>query len=377
MRQKRGWRSATLAFAASRFTCGLFVYLGHLQKGDTLSIAGRWEGVAAWWLNPWTLYDSQYYLSIARDGYQAITSPFFPLYPFLLKFGGNSDVGMAAAGFTISNLAFLLSLYLLHRLTEMDYGAKAADGAVWLLAFFPTTPFFSAVYTESLFLLLLLLAFYAARREQWMLAGLAGLVAALTRNPGILISAALAVEYLRNRDFSLRKLEFPHLFFLALPLLGFIGVQAYLAGQVGNTLPGVASQKLFYRAPTYPWVPLWKDAVGFFTYQDYDLVVFVNLFSVAVALLLAFRFRRTLRPGYAVLLFGIILMNLTYALRVPPYTTGTVRYLSTAFPFVQLAGLYATRPDSLVWRFRRAGAGTYLYLLLLFSYMFGLKYFLG
>jgi len=371
------WRTALLSFLASRFTCGLFVYLGHLKKGDPLSVAGRWEGVAGWWINPWTLYDSQYYLSIAEGGYQIITAPFFPLYPHLLRLGGSSETSMALFGVICSNLAFLLALYLLYRLTEMDYDAKVATSAVWLLAFFPTTPFFSAVYTESLFLLFLLLSFYSARRHQWMLAGMAGLGAALTRNPGLLISAALAVEYLRSRDFSLKRLELPHLFFLSLPALGFFGVQAYLAGHLGASLPGVASQWLFYRRPTYPWEPLWKDAVGFFTHLDYDLVTFVNLLAVTLAFLLTWRYRRVLRPSYAILLAGVLFMNLTYALQVPPHTTGTARYLSTAFPFIQLVGFHVTRPGSLPWRFRHAAGGTYLYLFLLFSYMFGLKYFLG
>ena len=338
---------------------------------------GVWKGVDNGWLNPWTTYDSFYYLAIAEVGYQNLTAPFFPLYPLLLKLGGNSQTGMAIAGIVISNLAFAAALYFLYRLTEMDYGREAATAAVWLLAFFPTAAFFSAVYTESTFLLLLLLCFYSARKHQWMLAGLAGALASLSRNPGALIFVALGLEYLREQEYSWKKLELPHLFFVSMPLVSFIGVQAYVWKALGTPMAAVAVQQQFYRAPTWPWEPIWRDMLGFFSYLDFDLVTFVNLSSIFIAVILAIRYQRILRPSYAILLFGLILMNLTYALRIPPQTTGTIRYLSTAFPFIQLLGFYATRPTSLFFKYRLAGSGLYFYICLIFSFLFGLKSFLG
>jgi hypothetical protein len=47
-------------------------------------------------------------------------------------------------------------------------------------------------YTESLFLGLTLLAFYLARKDRWLWAGLAGALASLTRGPGVLTAFALA-----------------------------------------------------------------------------------------------------------------------------------------------------------------------------------------
>ena len=195
-----GLKTVALAFFCSRFFCSFFVYLGHYYRKTPAFMPGMWEGVDNGWLNPWTTYDSVYYLTIAKVGYQNFTSPFFPLYPLLLRLGGDSQIGMAIVGIVISNLAFAAALYFLYRLTEMDNGHKAATAAVWLLAFFPTTAFFSAVYTESTFLLLLLLCFYSARQHQWMIGGLSGALASLCRNPGVLISDALALEYLRDNE---------------------------------------------------------------------------------------------------------------------------------------------------------------------------------
>lgn len=369
--------TAALAFVCSRLFCGLFVYLGNYYRQANQLMPGVWEGASNKWLNPWTTYDSAYYLSIARTGYETLTAPFFPLYPLLLRLGGDTQTGMVIAGVLISNLTFAAALYVLYLLTEMDYGQSAAKAAVWLLAFFPTTAFFSALYTESTFLLLLLLCFYAAHQHQWMAAGICGALASLSRNPGALLCLVLVLEYLRAQNFSWRKLEVPHLFFASLPLVSFVGVQVYLWGTLGTPFASVAVQQQFYRAPSWPWEPVWRDLLGFFSYLNYDLVTFVNLACICAVVYLTIRYRQRIRPTHALLLYGLVLMNLTYSLRVPPETTGAARYLSTAFPFIQLLGYHVTRPATLWNRRRLACSGIYAYLCFLFSFLFGLKSFLG
>jgi hypothetical protein len=210
-----------------------------------------------------------------------------------------------------------------------------------------------------------------------MVAGLAGALASLSRNPGTLIFAALGLEYLREQEYSWKKLELPHLFLVSLPLLAFIGVQAYLWEVLGTPMAAIAVQQQFYRAPTWPWDPIWRDTLGFFSYLNFDLITFLNLSSIFIVFILIIRYRQKLMPAYFLLLIGFILMNLAYASRIPPHTTGTIRYLSTAFPFVQLLGYYSTRPDSLSFKYRRASGGLYFYVFLLFSFLFGMKAFLG
>ena len=58
--------------------------------------------------------------------------------------------------------------------------------------------FFSAVYTESLFLALSAGCFYLARRERWVWAGVLGGLAAATRSIGVLLVVPLAVLYLQE-----------------------------------------------------------------------------------------------------------------------------------------------------------------------------------
>src|SRR4051794_20471605 len=183
-----GWiaaaRVALWPFLLSRVWVALFAYFGHARRPYLAPVPGGWEGVANWWLNPWTTYDSQWFIRIATAGYESLTASFFPLYSLLLNPAGPDPVRMAAWGFLISNLAFAAGLVVLYRLTALDYDERTGRAALWLLAFFPTAAIFSAVYSESIFLLFLVAAFYALRRDAWGWTGVWAFLAALTRNSG-------------------------------------------------------------------------------------------------------------------------------------------------------------------------------------------------
>lgn len=200
---------------------------GHLGPvGDALA------GVAVRW-------DSLHYLAVARHGYATVgNAVFFPLYPLLLRAFAlilGSDV---IAGVAISCVSFVVALELLHRLTELELGRGAADAAVLLLCFAPLSFFFSAVYTESLFLALSIGAVYAARRERWALACGLGALAALTRVPGVLLAVPIAVLFWRtNRGAVDRRLAW-----LLLIPAAVSAYAIYLASRGFGVLAPVAQQ---------------------------------------------------------------------------------------------------------------------------------------
>jgi hypothetical protein len=147
-------------------------------------------------------FDSGYYLAIARHGYGPAGSgklAFFPLYPLAIRAVSLVTGSAVAAGALISSAAFLTALVLLHRLTDLELGRRAADATVLLLAFAPLSFYFTAVYTESLFLALAVGAVLAARSGRWRLACGLGALATLTRPTGILLVVALGVGRIRRK----------------------------------------------------------------------------------------------------------------------------------------------------------------------------------
>ncbi|MGA9859008.1 MAG: hypothetical protein WBQ18_14180, partial [Solirubrobacteraceae bacterium] len=107
---------------------------------------------------------------------------------------------------------------------EHHLGRRAATATVLLLAFAPLSFFFTAVYTESLFLALAVGSMLAAQRGRFVLACALGALATLTRPVGILLAFGLVVGRLRAHGRPDRGL----LGVLALPvtLLAYLGLLA-------------------------------------------------------------------------------------------------------------------------------------------------------
>ena len=72
--------------------------------------------------------------------------------------------GGAGGATLVANVSFLLALILLYGLTTLEYTEDIARRSVVLLASFPASFVFMAPYSESLFLLSSLAAFWWARR---------------------------------------------------------------------------------------------------------------------------------------------------------------------------------------------------------------------
>lgn len=163
---------------------GLTASLGHV--GNILAApAVRWDAV--------------WYLSIGQHGYQGTgLADFFPFYPLLIRALSWSAVSAIVAGVLISLVAFWVALEVVYRLVDVDFGPRPAMATVWLIALFPMSLFFSAVYTESLFLALSAGCIYMARRDRWVWAGVLGGLASATRSMGLLLVVPLVVLYVQQ-----------------------------------------------------------------------------------------------------------------------------------------------------------------------------------
>jgi hypothetical protein len=187
---------------------------------------------------PATPWDAGHYVAIADRGYdQPLRAAFFPLYPLLARAVTAPLESPLLGGVLVSFAALAAALYLLHRLVTLELGERYARAALLVTALFPTAFFFSAIYTESLFLALSVGAIYAARCDRWALAALAGGLAAATRNTGVLLLVPLLLlPRARPRD----------ALWLALVPAGLLAVLGYWATR-GDALEPFHAQRFWYR----------------------------------------------------------------------------------------------------------------------------------
>ncbi|MEA2422519.1 MAG: hypothetical protein QOF55_1618 [Thermoleophilaceae bacterium] len=260
-------RSAGVAFLWSRLLVGAVAVAvvvivgvdGHsAQAFDSPVLTHPFGGLGDSLLSPLARWDSVWYLDIARSGYGGPSTAFFPLYPMLVRaLAPTGDPGaLLLAGYAVSLLALFGALYLLHRLVALELGDRVARSAVLMLAVFPGALWFGAPYSESLFLLLSVGAFYAARTERWALAGLAAALASATRSAGVVLVVPLLVLWWqsgrRRRD----------LLWIALAPAGLAAYSLYLALSLGDGFAYLHLQDVWFRSFAGPFGAVPDGAVA-------------------------------------------------------------------------------------------------------------------
>lgn len=186
-------------------------------------------------------FDGAHYLSIVRGGYGLYQQAFFPLYPKIIKFATPFFFGRdLLAALFISNLSFVAAMYLFYKLILLDYPEKMARQTLLFLILFPASFFFGFVYTESLFLALILGSFYAARKKKWLLAGILGALAANTRIIGVFLFPALIYEWWNEykiQSASWRtKYKIQNIFAIFIVPLGLLSYMKFLSDKFGDAL---------------------------------------------------------------------------------------------------------------------------------------------
>jgi hypothetical protein len=183
----------------------------------------------------WARWDSVFFVQLAKHGYEQTvlaTKAFFPLYPAVVGVLGRVFFDhFVLAGVIVSLVCTLGAFSLLYRLAEPRLGADGAQRALLYLAVFPTSLFLSAVYSESLYLLLVLAAFFFAERGQFARAALMTGLALLTRSTAVALLPALALLAWRSpsRKRSLAWLCLAPALFAVYPLILWLKVGDALA----------------------------------------------------------------------------------------------------------------------------------------------------
>jgi Mannosyltransferase (PIG-V) len=235
---------------------------------------------------PFARWDSTWYLSIASGGYdhQAARTAFFPLYPLVLRGLGIVVGSDLIAGVVISLVCFGVALVLLYRLAAIELDSEIARMTVMLVAFCPVSFFLSAVYSESLFLMLSLGCIWRARMGRWASAGALGALSAFARDSGVTLIVPVMLLYLygpradrapemllsaasARRSSRLGRLRprYPAGRSLAWVLLIPVGLLAYVLGLAITTGHGLApfhAQQVWYRHFAGPFGGVWDGTVA-------------------------------------------------------------------------------------------------------------------
>jgi hypothetical protein len=138
---------------------------GAPQRYDQFGLTRPFGYLGNLLVSPLARWDSAWYLAIAQNGYDhnPARTTFFPLYPMLIRGLGLAFGSDLIAGVVISVVCFAVALVVLYRLVALELDSERARICVLLIAFCPMAYYFSAVYTESLFLALSVGCVYAAR----------------------------------------------------------------------------------------------------------------------------------------------------------------------------------------------------------------------
>jgi hypothetical protein len=317
-------------------------------------------------LLPQLRYDAIWYVGIAEQGYayREGSTTFHPLLPLLggvlgRLLGGHYLLGV----WLVAQICCVGMLVLLYRLVLLDHDEGTAQRATLFLIGGPVGFTFLLPYTESLLLLSVLGALYAARTGRWLVAGLAGAAAALTKQPGALVILPLLWELWSNhrgalRNGQLRALLRPALGVALVPL-GLLCWLVYRAS-IGDVrldptdpvafLTGVLVSPDYREIHRHTFGPPWQsvlDAVIHFRATPTFYVLLHLFLGLIAAVLILYAALRT-RASYAIFSLMMMVLSFTVIYQMWPLLS-ILRRLTAIFPlWIQLGAWGRSRVVTLI-----------------------------
>jgi len=175
------WLSSTVLFV---WHLVLWMMIARRQQSDFTSILRHWD--AAW------------YLEIATSGYiQERAWAFYPGYPGVVALAIKllpAQIPPQVVGSLLSATFFAGFICFLMACREARYLIGPATRLGWLVfLIFPCSYVFHSMHSESLFLLLAALTLYFFHRRRLIPSAFFAGLAALTRNEGVILAAALGM----------------------------------------------------------------------------------------------------------------------------------------------------------------------------------------
>ncbi len=347
---KSEFEGVLLPFLTSRAILVLAGLLSYLFRASDLyvspaAVAKGWHFTPYRLLDMWARWDTHWYLSIVFDGLRTAEGPtnlaFFPLYPFLIRAGNyflfdfrGHRTTFILVGVIVSNLAFLGALLILRKiLLRVGFSENFARGTLWLLLITPFSFFFSAIYTESIFIFLVLATAWFCLEKRWLLVAVTAALLMIARPLAQLVVIPIAISYLVQNKGRIHWKDV--LSFALVPLVAF--------GYIW-TLYLISGDWLMFIHSHNAWGHESSNPLTVLTYLDpnHVLIGYINMSMVVIvtALLLLALWRHPLKEWS---LFGLFLVLTPLFLGVS-YSLG--RYTVTSFTaMIALQSLLQNRPN--------------------------------
>jgi len=202
------------------------------------------------------IWDANWYLSIARDGFTNLASEsgqrdtaFFPAFPMLIRMVDQWVGDLFWSGILVKELCFLLAVLLVFCWAKDRMNERSARKTVLILLSFPSAFILGHIYTEGLFLAAVAMSFLFAHRGRLWGTLLGGLIAGTTRVMGVMLSLSLThLQLSEGLGVFFRR----RVWFTLGPLLGLGMVMLWNQVEWGDPLIFVRSQM----------VPGWAGSEG-------------------------------------------------------------------------------------------------------------------
>lgn len=346
-------------FLFSRFVIFLAAYFGEImiktgreQEFYHLAPDNLFIDVMARW-------DSGFYINIVEEGYMLVIGrisnvAFFPLYPLLTSILDQILNNTLLSGIIISHISFLVALIYLYRLTlHISENEETAKRTIIYLSIFPTSFYFSAVYTESLYLCVSVAAVYYARMKNWEIATLFTLLAGVTRITGVLVWGVVGLEWMNSHGWTLLtcykasawqnlwrgfKSDWFSFFFLLLAPLGFLSHMLFLDLQFQDPIAFWSVQTAFNRTNAGPIAIFIRDFGPILNQNFWAGAIWWNVLIDSMAVIFAlstvpFVYKR-FGEGFSIYILLSILVPLASG------TGSMTRYILVLFPIFMLLGIW-------------------------------------